>query len=48
MFLVGLFKPLFFGSVPHVADWELESSLIIWQKRRGFMGGNEAVMYHAE
>lgn len=29
MFLVGLFKPLFFGAVPHVTDWELESSLII-------------------
>ena len=47
MFLAGLFA-IVFGSVPYVTDWELESSLIIWQKRRGVMGGNEAVMYQAE
>ena len=37
MFLVGV--AIVFGLAPYVTDWELESSLIIWQKRRGFMGG---------
>ena len=47
MFLVGVFA-IVFGLAPNVTEGEFESSLIIWQKRRGFMGGNEAVVYQAE